>query len=192
MPRRSMRAEIATAALDRFHAHGYAVGVKDITDAAGVPKGSFYNHFPSKEAMAVEALAAYGATLGLEELADESVAPLDRLRAHFELLAGQAREREFARGCLFGNLTADVADHSPLIRGHLEQGFDDWAALITGAIAQAQRDGVVAAGLDAATTARFVLNAWEGALLGARAARSEESFAAFFTTVFDVLLRQPN
>lgn len=188
MPRRSMRTEIATAALDRFHAHGYAVGVKDITDAAGVPKGSFYNHFPSKEAMAVEALTAYGATLGLDELADETTPPLTRLRAHFDLLADQARDREFARGCLFGNLTADVADHSEPIRGHVAEGFDAWAALITAAITQAQRDGTVRDGLDPATTARFVLNAWEGALLGARAARSEESFTAFFTTVFDVLL----
>lgn len=184
-----MRTEIAAAALDRFHAQGYAVGVKEITDAAGVPKGSFYNHFPSKEAMAVEALTAYGATLGLDELADETVAPLDRLRAHFELLASQNRKRNFARGCLFGNLTADVADHSEPIREHLAAGFDSWAGLITAAIAQAQQDGSIAPGLDPAVTARFVLNAWEGALLGARAAQTEDSFAAFFTTVFNALLR---
>jgi TetR/AcrR family transcriptional regulator, transcriptional repressor for nem operon len=188
MPRHSSRTEIADAALDRFHAQGYAVGVKEITDAAGVPKGSFYNHFTSKEAMGVEALDRYGTTLGLAELADRDVAPLTRLRAHFDLLADQARRRGFTRGCLFGNFAAEIADHSELIREHVADGFDGWARLIAEAIADGQADGKIAAGLDPAITARFILNAWEGALLGARAARSEESFAAFFTTVFAVLL----
>jgi TetR/AcrR family transcriptional regulator, transcriptional repressor for nem operon len=38
-----------------------AVGVQDITDAAGVPKGSFYNHFESKEALGAEVVERYGA-----------------------------------------------------------------------------------------------------------------------------------
>nr|WP_221381876.1 TetR family transcriptional regulator C-terminal domain-containing protein [Actinoplanes polyasparticus] len=116
--------------------------------------------------------------------------PLTRLRAHFELLADAVREPGYRRGCLFGNFAAEAADHSELIRGYVADGFDQWAALITSAIAQAQREGAAAPGLDPAVTARFVLNAWEGALLGARAAHSEDSFAAFFTTVFDVLLKR--
>ena len=59
MARQSMREEIVEAGLEQFHTHGYsAAGVKDITDAAGVPKGSFYNHFDSKEALAVVAISA--------------------------------------------------------------------------------------------------------------------------------------
>ena len=38
----------------------HACSVQDITDAAGVPKGSFYNHFRSKEALAAEILTEYG------------------------------------------------------------------------------------------------------------------------------------
>jgi len=184
-----MRSEIVAAALESFHTQGYSVGVKDITDAAGVPKGSFYNHIGSKEEMAVEALAQYAATLGLAELADESVPPLSRLRAHFERLAGQVRERGYTRGCMLGNFAAEAADHSTLIRGAVAAGYDGWTELITAAISQAQHDGTVASQLDPVVAARFLINAWEGALLGARAARTEDSLAAFFTTVFDVLLR---
>jgi TetR/AcrR family transcriptional repressor of nem operon len=183
-----MREEIGAAALDRFLARGYSVGVKDITDAAGVPKGSFYNHFDSKESMGVEVLDRYTRSLPMEVLADESVPPLDRLRQHFEAMSGATAARGYMRGCLYGNFAAEVADHSDVLRAAVATGLDDWAGLVATAIEQAQRDGSVRAGLDPAVTARFVLNAFEGALLGARAARSRESFDAFFTTVFGVLL----
>jgi TetR/AcrR family transcriptional regulator, transcriptional repressor for nem operon len=183
-----MREEIGAAALEKFLARGYSVGVKDITDAAGAPKGSFYNHFDSKESMGLEALARYTASLRMEMLADESVPPLERLRRHFERLTGATAARGYARGCLYGNFAAEVADHSEAIRAGVEAGLDDWARLVAAAIAQAQRDGSVRPGLDPGVTARFVLNAFEGALLGARAARTGESFDAFFATVFGVVL----
>jgi TetR/AcrR family transcriptional repressor of nem operon len=183
-----MREEIGAAALDRFMARGYSVGVKDITAAAGVPKGSFYNHFDSKESMGIEALRRYTARLKMDELADESVPPLLRLRQHFEFMATSTAARDYARGCLLGNFAAEVVDHSDAIRAEVAGALDDWAARIAAAITEAQHDGTVRAGLDPAVTARFLLNAWEGAMLGARTARSAESFDAFFTTVFDTLL----
>ncbi|MDT7633255.1 MAG: TetR/AcrR family transcriptional regulator, transcriptional repressor for nem operon, partial [Pseudonocardiales bacterium] len=62
MPRPSLRENVVAAAVDQFHRRGYqGSGVKDITDAAGLPKGSFYNYFGSKEDMALEALRRYGA-----------------------------------------------------------------------------------------------------------------------------------
>ena len=71
MARQSMRDEIVAAALEQFHIRGYhGAGVKDITDAAGVPKGSFYNHFDSKEALAVVALQQYGEGRQIHQLAD--------------------------------------------------------------------------------------------------------------------------
>ena len=56
-----MREEIVEAGLAQFHERGFnAAAVKDITDRAGVPKGSFYNHFESKEALAMVTLERYG------------------------------------------------------------------------------------------------------------------------------------
>ena len=50
-PNPEVRKNLLAAGLDLVHARGFAAsGVKDITDAAGVPKGSFYAYFPSKEA----------------------------------------------------------------------------------------------------------------------------------------------
>ena len=62
MGRPSAREGIVQAGLKCLVEKGFnAVGVQDITDTAGVPKGSFYNHFVSKEALGVEIVERYGA-----------------------------------------------------------------------------------------------------------------------------------
>ena len=63
-PNPEVRRRLLAAGLDLVHAHGFAAsGVKDITDAAGVPKGSFYAYFPSKEAFAAAILEHYWADI---------------------------------------------------------------------------------------------------------------------------------
>jgi AcrR family transcriptional regulator len=60
MGRPSVRQQLVDAALGVFQSHGFnGSSVQDLTDAAGVPKGSFYNHFKSKEDLALEALQLY-------------------------------------------------------------------------------------------------------------------------------------
>lgn len=190
MPRASLRENLIAAAVQEFHAHGYAAtGVKDITDAAGAPKGSFYNHFDSKEALAVVALERYGATRRLDDLRDTSVAPLTRLREHFEFLRDENVKAEFNGGCLVGDLAIEVADHSEALRATTSRSLQAWTDALAVAVADAQKAGDVAKTLDAATLARFVLNAWEGALISARADRSSRAYETFFTVVFGVLLR---
>jgi TetR/AcrR family transcriptional repressor of nem operon len=73
MPRPSLREDVVAAAMKQFHRHGYqGGGVKDITNAAGLPKGSFYNYFASKEEMALEALMRYGLSRELDRLSASS------------------------------------------------------------------------------------------------------------------------
>ncbi|MFF4764634.1 TetR family transcriptional regulator C-terminal domain-containing protein [Streptomyces sp. NPDC001292] len=189
MARRSMREEIVDAAADRFHTRGYnAAGVKDITDAAGVPKGSFYNHFESKEALAVTILELYGGTRRLGELSDPSVEPLVRMRRHFEFLRDEQEQYGYTRGCLLGNFGAEVADHSEVLRGKIQESFDRWSGALAGALRDAVTSGDVDPSLDPDATALFLLSAWEGALVAARSSRSAKPFDAFFANVFDRLL----
>src|SRR3984885_9075490 len=97
-----------------------AVGVQDITDAAGVPKGSFYNHFESKEALGAEIVDRYGRNNPRRAaLSDTSLPPLPRLRAHFERLNESFASESFGRGCLLGNFSAELAGQSQMIRERL-------------------------------------------------------------------------
>ncbi|MEU1623439.1 TetR family transcriptional regulator C-terminal domain-containing protein [Streptomyces sp. NPDC008238] len=192
MARQSMREAIVDAAVAQFHAKGYnAAGVKDITDAAGVPKGSFYNHFDSKESLALVALDRYGAGRRLHELTEPGTPPLARLRAHFELLRDETVDAGFTRGCMFGNFGTEIADHSETLREGVRVSLGHWASLISGTLAEAQRAGDLRADLDVERTARFALNAWEGTLIAARSGRSGEAFEDFFAMVFGTLLAPP-
>ncbi|MEU3186668.1 TetR/AcrR family transcriptional regulator [Streptomyces sp. NPDC006923] len=190
MAQRSLRKELVEAAFQQFHTHGYnGAGVKDITDAAGAPKGSFYNHFPSKEALAVVALERYGSGLRLDELKEPTVDPLVRLRRHFEFLRDAQLDQQFLQGCLFGDFANEISDHSETIRKAIQVGFAYWTECLTAAVADAQAAGQVSAGQDPSTLAAFLLNAWEGTLISSRTERSARAFKPFFDTVFGVLLR---
>ena len=190
MARQSKREEIAQAALREFHERGFnATGISDITVAAGAPKGSFYNHFASKEECALEALARYAGGLRFDLLTTPGRPALERLRAHFEFLGQDTTDSGFAKGCLVGNFSAEVADHSTDLRAAVKGGFDQWASLISQVLTEAQAAAEVSGSLDAGATAVFILSAWEGTLLTARAQKSPAPFEAFFTTVFDVILR---
>ncbi|PRY35152.1 TetR/AcrR family transcriptional regulator [Umezawaea tangerina] len=187
MGRPSVRDRIVDAASEEFHRHGYnACGVKLVTDTAGVPKGSFYNHFESKEALALVVVDRYGTSRRLEDLADRSVEPIARLRAHFGFLADDIARYDYARGCVFGNFTAEAADHSPAIADGVRTAFAVWTKAVADLLREA---GDSLRGQDPDVLALFVVNAWEGAVVGARAAKDGSSFAAFFSVVFDSVLK---
>jgi TetR/AcrR family transcriptional repressor of nem operon len=189
MAQPSKRDAIVEAALDQFHARGFnATGIKDITDAAGAPKGSFYNHFDSKEALAGLVLEHYGESRRLADLADTSVEPLARLRAHFEFLRSEVEGYGYARGCMFGNFGAEIADHSESLRNGVRQSFELWEQAIAAVLGEARAGGAVRADLDPVTTARFLLNAWEGTLISVRVDQGSAAFDVFFDITFRTLL----
>ncbi|WP_399946392.1 TetR family transcriptional regulator C-terminal domain-containing protein [Streptomyces sp. BBFR25] len=190
MGRVSNREEIAEAAFRQFHARGFnATGINEITKAAGVPKGSFYNYFSSKEESALEALSRYGDSLRFDILTSRDRPPLERLRAHFEFLSEDLLENGFVRGCLVGNLGAEVADHSEEIRTAAKRGFDGWATRLRELLAEAQEADDLDDSIDVETTALFILSAWEGTLIAARIDKSAAPVEAFFRTVFGGILR---
>ncbi|HEX6451313.1 MAG TPA: TetR family transcriptional regulator C-terminal domain-containing protein [Trebonia sp.] len=129
----------------------------------------------------MDALSRYGESLRFDILTTPRRPALERLRAHFEFLSEDTTGSGFARGCLAGNFTAEVADHSPEVRSAVRAGFDQWALLIGQVLTEAQQAGELNRALDAAAAAVFILSAWEGTLLVARADKSAAPFDAFFT-----------
>ena len=190
MGRPSAREGIVQAGLKCLVEKGFnAVGVQDITDTAGVPKGSFYNHFESKEALGVEIVERYGANQTRREiLTDPSVPPLQRLRRHFDRISALFAESHFKRNCILGGFSAELANQSETIRESLRKLYGQWTKDIEATIAEAQTKGEIANKTKASDLAAFLLDSYEGALLRARVERSRKPFDRFMKFAFGQLL----
>src|SRR6185369_10077835 len=176
MARPNVREQIVDAGLKCLLEKGFnAVGVQEITDTAGVPKGSFYNHFESKEALGAEIVARYGQDDARRvHLRDLSIPPLERLRRHFDSKNKTIVSTNFERGCLLGNFAAELSNQSPVIRDNLRGLFARWTADLTATIQEAQTTGAIANKTAAGDLAAFILDTFEGALLRARVDRNTD------------------
>ena len=189
-----VRGRLLEAGVQTFSRSGFnGCSVQDITDAAGVPKGSFYNHFESKEALGAAALEYYWAEGGacdqLKTLNQPGMAARARLRTYFEQATDELARRGYTCGCLVGNLAAEQSDQSPLIAAQLSAVFADWTRRVGDCIGEAQAAGEIQTDTDPQLLATFVLNAWEGAVLRARIEKGERPLRQFIDILFTQFLR---
>src|SRR5882672_12355981 len=129
MARESHKQKLLTEGLRVVHERGYGgASVRDIVAAAGVPQGSFTNHFASKEAFGLEVLDLYYARsckMMRETLGNEALSPLGRIRAYVEAYRSFFRQRGCQHGCLCGNFAAEASDQSEPLRKRNAEIFED-------------------------------------------------------------------
>jgi TetR/AcrR family transcriptional repressor of nem operon len=189
MPRPSSRDRILAAGRDFIHRHGYsASGVAEITAAAGVPKGSFYNHFESKEAFASAALDSYW-EMGEDAFALlNGPAPADeRVRAHFKAIDKSLSANSHAAGCMLGNFAVEAGPLSEPLRAHVAAIYARWTAQVAACLREAMKAGLINRSVPPDTLARFLIGAWHGALQRAKVERDGKAVAAFHR-MLDVLI----
>ena len=129
MSRISNRDRIVASGLKVVLERGYVgASVRDVVEAAGVPQGSFTNHFASKEAFSLEILDLYfansRAVIG-ETLRNDALPPLKRLRAYFDASITSIRDHDVKNGCLVGNFAAEASDHSEIIRKRVSEIYTE-------------------------------------------------------------------
>lgn len=147
---------------------GFAsVGLNEILTAAGVPKGSFYHYFESKE--------AYGQAL-LQEYFDRYMADLDalfaasgttgkeRLMLYWQRWLDKQQDACAEQKCLVVKLAAEVADLSDAMRVTLRDGTDQIVARIAGVLETGMADGSIPP-LEAQAMAQTLYQLWLGASL---------------------------
>jgi TetR/AcrR family transcriptional regulator, transcriptional repressor for nem operon len=156
-------------------------------EAAGVPKGSFYNHFESKEVLGAELVLKYAEKRAeiFSILGDSTVAPVPRFRKYFEELAASA---ELSSGCLFANFALELSQQSPLIRERVAAAFAGWSATVAAVIREAQDAGEISKESSPEALAAFLVHAYEGALLRAKVDNSRAPLDHFLSTVFTKVL----
>ena len=172
-PAASSRQRLLDAALHEFRSRGYAATtVDDLCRAAGVGKGSFFHHFPSKEALALEAVGHWNAMTGALFAQAPYHAPADpreRVLAYVDF-RGALLQGELADfTCLLGTIVQETYDSHPALRDACRHGIELHAETLVRDIADAKSKYAPAADWSPQSLALFTQAALQGAFILAKA-----------------------
>ncbi len=189
------RTNILERGLDVLLTKGYnASGVQEIANAAGIPKGSFYNHFPSKEAFGVAVLNTYAvAAFEMFErhlVAEKSAPPLERLTKLFEEWIQSSIEDQAWRGCLVGNLTQEMANASADLRQTVDSIFNRIEGYFCSCLQEAYDRGDIDSDIDVREMSAFLHAAWQGSLLRMKSVQGSQPLLDFQRVVLGKLLKK--
>lgn len=167
-------------------------GIQEVLQDVGVPKGSFYHFFSSKEDFGL-AIINYDAEIHervVEQyLGDSTLSPLSRIRRYFDDKLKEFKSLRYREGCLFGNLSQEMADQNERFRARLQEVLTQWRDRFAQCLQEAQAAGEISAHWDAQELAEYCLNSWEGALLQMKVTKSDKPLKAFVKVTFETVLK---
>jgi len=189
----SHREKILTEGLRVVHERGFGgASVRDIVEAAGVPQGSFTNHFVSKDAFCLEILDLYfkdvRATIQ-QTLRNDSLPPLKRLRAYIDAQIKYLNRIGWRNGCLIGNFSAEATDHSEVIRKRLVEIYEELRQGFAYCLKAAVKAGELSRKTDSDEVAGFLIASLQGAILQSKTERSAVPTERYKHLIFSTLLR---
>ena len=189
MKRANKRDELIRVGKEIVVRQGFrATSLNDILSSAGIPKGSFYYYFSSKEdfglAIVDDFAREYRARFDLF-LEDKHYSPLKRLRNYFEFKIADMEANHCDDGCLIGNLAQELSAQNEIFRDRLERVFVEWEQRFVECLTEASEAAEVKSDLNLQTLAKFILSGWEGAILQAKVARSVLPMQTFVKILFE-------
>ena len=194
MPKPSHREKLLHVGMQVVHERGFGgASVRDIVQAAGVPQGSFTNHFASKEAFGLEVIDLYFANacdLMRQTLRNDDLPPLQRLRAYIDNGSETGSADSMKNGCLFGNFTAEANDCGEAIRLRVVDAFAEVQAAVAYCLRAAVKAGEIAPSTDCDEVAAFIVASLQGARLLAKAQRSPLPVERFKEVLFASVLKR--
>ena len=193
MPKPSHREKILTEGLRVVHERGFSgASVRDIVEAAGVPHGSFTNHFASKEAFCLEVLDLYFEDVRAmieRTLRNDSLPPLNRLRAFVDAQIKYLRRVGWQNGCLIGNFSAEASERSEVIRKRLIGIYEEMRKAVAYCLRAAVETGDISAKTECDELAGFTIASLQGAILQSKTERNAVPLERFKKVFFSTLPR---
>ncbi len=192
--RPSNRDVLLSEGLRVVHERGFgASSVRDIVQAAGVPQGSFTNHFRSKEAFGLSILERYHdmtAAAVAATLRNDALPPLVRLRRWIDNQLEYLRRDDMRRGCLYGNLSAEASEQSEAIRARVAAIYQENQDSVAYCLQAAVESGDLSPETDTSALAGFIVTSLQGAILVAKAQRNPTPVENFIDLLFTTVLRK--
>lgn len=166
MKRTDKRSELIRVGREMIAQRGFnAASINDILTTAGVPKGSFYYYFSSKEDFGLAIIDDFALQYRNKLksiLEDGRFSPLTRLRNYFDHKIADMEACNCADGCLIGNLAQELSAQNELFRSRLNQIFADWEEYFASCLRAAYETGEVKGDRNLDDLAKFILSSWQG------------------------------
>jgi len=143
-----------------------ATGLSEILAAAGVPKGSFYHYFKSKEDFGAELLKSYldeHEAFIRQSLTRDTVDPLERIMSFMEKGCSRLKGNQCRQSCLIAKLGAEVSDLSEAMRNVQSEGVRKWLDVYAECIREGQEKGSINRNIDPLQAAALIHDLWQGA-----------------------------
>ncbi|WP_438444799.1 TetR/AcrR family transcriptional regulator [Gorillibacterium sp. sgz5001074] len=178
------KAKVVLAAMELFHRKGFqSTGLEEILSASGVCKSNFYYHFKSKDELGLSVLEEKMREMQRDyiepALGDYSVPPRERLIRFFEGMIRFCDENGCSRGCIFGNMTLELADHHEGIRSRLVVFFRELETRVRDTLQEGARTGGIALqGMPADELATAVVSLLQGGILLTRGYKDTSPLAS--------------
>ena len=167
-------------------------GISEVLSSVGVPKGSFYHFFESKEEFGLAIIAHTGdhyATKMSQIFGDTSLKPIDRLKKYCAESRKDMVANDCRKGCLIGNLSQEMADQSERMRAALVTVLYNSRAAFAACIEEGQKAGEIGNQRSPLELAELVQSTWTGAVLRAKTLKNPEPLDICTKVLFEDVLK---
>jgi len=177
MGRPSNKEQLIERTLGVWLTQGFqGASVNDLVAAAGVPKGSFYNHFSSKEHFAVEHVHRYMRSLNLDSLGRADGPAVDALRQHFSQHISSRDAARMPPACLLGTFSTGVTESQPEL------------LCVASVLARARDACEIDRGHDPGDLAAALVDGFQGAVARARVTSDSRPLDLFLSQTIPTLI----
>jgi TetR/AcrR family transcriptional regulator, transcriptional repressor for nem operon len=160
------RLRILERAAPLLNRHGFSTApVSEIMRATGLQKGGLYNHFASKEELALATfdLVMERISERVQQVHASRKSPVEQLLAHIDLICGGHTTME--GGCPILNSIVESDDANPALRERVKQVLDRWRRFIAHVVADGIVKGEIRADVNPDEVATLMIGMLEGAQL---------------------------
>ncbi len=193
MAKESTKQRTLEVGAEIIHLKGFNhTGIQEVLQAAGVPKGSFYNYFKNKEDFGLQVIdyfIGFFSSLVKPIIEDPSLTPLGKIRRILDQFIEIFSARDFAYGCPIGNLAQEMGDLSPAFRQKLKEAVDSMANIYRRRSREGQHIGEIAEMSHGKNTACVIVASWHGALGHMKLEKSAQPLESHIHFTFSYILK---
>lgn len=185
--------EIIKSSINVMYLKGYNdTSIKDITDAAGIPKSNFYSYFKDKESYAIEALEYYSTEIDPERkliMQDETLEPLTKIKEYYKLGIENLIKKDLKYGCFAGNLAQEMGDVSQEISKAVADINAKAVLEIHKILLQAYENDESKNDDDLKMLGSFIISSWQGTMVRMKMGADSSVLYEFYIMLTKTLLK---